>query len=493
MQIITQKLEKTLLIIKLVAHHELSLKTGLMLLGFRQNPFSQMTESTLKRRMKMISFTLTMMICGGGLIAQTPCSTDCNGTNTFVGNNAGAVTTGTSNTFVGNSSGSNNTSGGGNTYVGASAGLFNNTGASNSYFGASAGTSNNTGSNNSFFGNSAGFTNRASNNSFFGASAGTANTTGTSNSFFGREAGNSNVTGESNSFFGDQSGSSNTTGNFNTFFGTSTGTTNTTGTSNSFFGRDAGRSNLAGSSNSFFGIASGFSNTNGTANSFFGRESGFMNTQGTSNSFFGNLSGRLTVAGTDNSFFGSNAGRNNINGSRNLAIGAGSGPTASNPDANNRLYIDINLGNSGNDNPLIYGEFDNDFVRINGTFEVTAGLTNPSSILFKERLTTVTPSLVLDKINDLDIVEWSYKHDPEVRHIGPIAEEFYEAFGLGTGSDNISTIDADGVSLIAIQALSEQLTQQEENHREEMDQKDLEIATLQERLVRIEALLLKME
>ena len=170
-------------------------------------------------------------------------------------------------------------------------------------------------------------------------------------------------------------------------------------------------------------------------------------------------------------------------------------------DSNNRLYIDVIVDNfDGNDNPLIYGEFDNDFVRINGTFEVTAGLTNPSSIKLKDQFAAVSSAFVLDKINELDIAEWSYKHDPEVRHIGPTAESFYEAFGLGTGGDNISTIDADGVSLIAIQALTQEIADQKEQLvqkdqeikelKERFTEKDQEINDLQDRLDRIELLLL---
>ena len=151
------------------------------------------------------------------------------------------------------------------------------------------------------------------------------------------------------------------------------------------------------------------------------------------------------------------------------------------------------MSDDGNDNPLIYGEFDNDFVRINGTFEVTAGLTNPSSVKLKDRFSTVAPTLILEKINALDIAEWSYKRDPAVRHIGPTAESFYEAFGLGTGGDNISTIDADGLSLVAIQALTAELTKKDQeikNLTEDSVLKAQRIGELEDRLARIESLLI---
>ena len=334
---------------------------------------------------------------------------------------------------------------------------------------------------NTSFGNSAGenITSRFSDNSFFGFSSGR-NTTGQNNSFFGSPSGSNNMTGFNNSFFGASSGRDNTTGSSNSFFGEFSGLQNTTGSSNSFFGASSAFDNTTGRSNSFFGVFSGFRNTTGSQNSFFGQNSGGANTTGINNSFFGRDSGRNNTTGSRNSFFGEEAGVQITSGSLNVIIGSGAGPTSANDTISNRLYIDVNDAfNPGNDDPLIYGEFDNDFVRINGTFEVTAGLTNPSSIKLKDRFAAVAPMLVLDKINELDISEWSYKSDPEVRHIGPTAESFYEAFGLGTGGNNISTIDADGVSLIAIQALTQ-----------ELKKKDQEIDELKERLNRIEQLLL---
>jgi len=284
--------------------------------------------------------------------------------------------------------------------------------------------------------------------------------------------------GVDNTFVGSAAGLSNTTGSDNTFVGRNSGEGNTTGVSNSFFGQASGQKNTTGGNNSFFGSYSGLNNTTGVSNSFFGAFSGLENTTGARNTYFGQDSGQGNTTGISNSFFGQSAGDKNLSGSYNIAIGRGAGPTATNAGMDHRLYIDVDPSSTsaGNDDPLIYGEFDNDFVRINGTFEVTAGLTNPSS--------------VLDKINQLDISEWSYKHDPEVRHIGPTAESFYEAFGLGTGGDNISTIDADGVSLVAIQALTDQVAMQREELDEKDIEKDQEIKNLEERLLRIEQLLL---
>jgi len=61
----------------------------------------------------------------------------------------------------------------------------------------------------------------------------------------------------------------------------------------------------------------------------------------------------------------------------------------------------------------------------------------------------------------LSITEWSYKTISDVRHIGPVAQDFYAAFGVGGDDKGISTVDADGVALAAIQGLNEKLGEKE--------------------------------
>ena len=43
--------------------------------------------------------------------------------------------------------------------------------------------------------------------------------------------------------------------------------------------------------------------------------------------------------------------------------------------------------------------------------------------------------------------------DQSIRHVGPTAQDFRAAFGLGENETTINTIDPDGISLKAIQAL----------------------------------------
>jgi hypothetical protein len=70
----------------------------------------------------------------------------------------------------------------------------------------------------------------------------------------------------------------------------------------------------------------------------------------------------------------------------------------------------------------------------------------------------VDPARILAGVSDLPIRTWAYAgDDPTVRHLGPTAQDFHAAFGLGDDDTTITTVDADGVALAAIQGLNEKL------------------------------------
>jgi hypothetical protein len=65
---------------------------------------------------------------------------------------------------------------------------------------------------------------------------------------------------------------------------------------------------------------------------------------------------------------------------------------------------------------------------------------------------------VLRRLVALPITSWRYRKDgPEVRHIGPMAQDFHAAFGLWNSDTMIFPLDASGVSMAAIQALHARL------------------------------------
>ena len=119
------------------------------------------------------------------------------------------------------------------------------------------------------------------------------------------------------------------------------------GTSNTFYGISAGPS-TAGDNDAatFVGAYAGFSNTTGNMNTFLGRDAGLINTAGNRNVFLG--------------------------------YGAGLNETGS-----NKLYIDNCFGGVCT-SPLIYGEFDNHLLKINGVVNVAANGVAKSQLHFSQ-------------------------------------------------------------------------------------------------------------
>ncbi|MBI5935383.1 MAG: tail fiber domain-containing protein [Chloroflexi bacterium] len=89
------------------------------------------------------------------------------------------------------------------------------------------------------------------------------------------------------------------------------------------------------------------------------------------------------------------------------------------------------------------------------TGSVTATAFNPSSDRhIKENFGKVNRSSVLDRLARIPISTWNFIGDNGTVHMGPMAQDFYAAFGLGTDDKHISTVDADGVAFAAIQELN---------------------------------------
>ncbi len=108
-----------------------------------------------------------------------------------------------------------------------------------------------------------------------------------------------------------------------------------------------------------------------------------------------------------------------------------------------------------------------------------------SDVNAKTNLASVDTKAVLDKLAMLPIKSWSYRAQSSVRHIGPTAQEFFAAFGMGEDERHISTVDADGVSLAAIQALYVAFKE----NQQQLQAKNLEIAEIAGRLKRLERIL----
>jgi hypothetical protein len=92
---------------------------------------------------------------------------------------------------------------------------------------------------------------------------------------------------------------------------------------------------------------------------------------------------------------------------------------------------------------------------------------NASDGRLKENYKVIDNQQVLVKLAGIPITEWNYNaEDDRIRHIGPIAQDFYAAFQLGDRETAIGTIDADGVALAAIQGLYDRVIELEGENAE---------------------------
>jgi hypothetical protein len=104
----------------------------------------------------------------------------------------------------------------------------------------------------------------------------------------------------------------------------------------------------------------------------------------------------------------------------------------------------------------------------------------------KENFVAVDGEDVLARLRNVPISIWNYKsQNANVRHIGPMAQDFAAAFRVGDDDKHISTIDPDGVALAGVKALDARTTSQESR----IETLENENAELRQRLDRLEKLL----
>jgi hypothetical protein len=96
---------------------------------------------------------------------------------------------------------------------------------------------------------------------------------------------------------------------------------------------------------------------------------------------------------------------------------------------------------------------------------------------------------ILERVAALPLSTWEYKAEAgNVRHLGPMAQDFHAAFGLGDSDTRISTVDADGVSLAAIQGLHSIVEEQQQIIDEQQQQLDAQQAQLDAMQAQLDAL-----
>ena len=109
-------------------------------------------------------------------------------------------------------------------------------------------------------------------------------------------------------------------------------------------------------------------------------------------------------------------------------------------------------------------------------------LTEGSSRDLKTGFAPLDAREALDRVSALPISLWSYKREGVgVRHLGPMAEDFYAAFGLGVNDKHVAPGDQASVAMLALQGL-----------HQVVQEKDREITDLKGRLETLERLVSEM-
>ncbi len=343
-------------------------------------------------------------------------------------------------------------------------------------------------------------------NLFLGVGAGASNLAGqgVDNTFSGSHAGYNNTSGSANTFSGYYAGYGNTSGTFNTFYGWRAGYFNTTGQLNTFYGTDAGYRNTTGSANTFYGQDAGWNTSSGNNNTISGSGAGNQNTTGNDNTIYGFVAGYSNTIGHDNSFYGYGAGTNNTTGNSNVYI-ANPGP----PSGNESNTIRIGQQGSGN--------LEQNTAYIAGIYGATSAGGIPVYINSSGQLGTMTSSLRFkeqvhnmgDSTNGLmklRPVTFFYKPEydkgPRTLQYGLIAEEVADIYPDLVAYDDDGqpyTVRYQYITTMLLNEVQKQYHRAEKQseviatQQREIDslkqQLQLQNATLQQRLSRLERMI----
>ena len=127
---------------------------------------------------------------------------------------------------------------------------------------------------------------------------------------------------------------------------------------------------------------------------------------------------------------------------------------------------------------------DNSGLRVNGTF------VSSSDRNVKAGFQPVDAKVILEKVAALPVTRWHYTNDAATTHLGPVAQDFYEAFNIGPDDKHIAVVDEGGVALAAIQGLDQKVEIGSQNSEVRMQKLETENADLKSRLEALEKIVL---
>jgi hypothetical protein len=103
----------------------------------------------------------------------------------------------------------------------------------------------------------------------------------------------------------------------------------------------------------------------------------------------------------------------------------------------------------------------------------------------KEAIRAISPLDVLGKVLALPLSTWQFKGSSQ-RHLSPMAQDFWAAFGLGEDDRHVSSSDLSGVALAAVQGLDSKLAGAMGTLAAAAEAKDAVIAAQQDKISSLE-------
>jgi len=396
-------------------------------------------------------------------------SSTTQGSNAAIGYQALYSSTGGGNSAIGYQALYGNT-GGGNNAIGSGA-LYDNTGADNQAMGTGA-LANNGGADNIAIGQvSLGGHNTGSGNIALGVSSLSVNTLGSDNTAVGANTLSANIGGMENCAFGRNGLAHNTSGNYNSATGWSSMQSITSGSYNVANGWSALVNNDVGYDNTVNGGFTLTYNLHGSGNVADGYGALYYNTLSW-NTAVGDSAGWNDTYGTYNTYVGYQTYKG---GSGNPSNASAIGYTAEVCQSNSMTFGNTNVTTWDFGTCSPYGSSSVMTVNLQGgNFAYMSSAGNwytTSDRNQKKNFTVINKKEILDKIVALPVTQWNYKWDlASVKHIGPMAQDFYKAFQLSGDSLHITSIDEAGIALAAIQALNEKLETENAALKAQIDQ-----------------------
>jgi len=128
----------------------------------------------------------------------------------------------------------------------------------------------------------------------------------------------------------------------------------------------------------------------------------------------------------------------------------------------------------------------------NGNAVLAGTLTELSDVNAKTAINDIDVDQILKLVSELPVTKWEYKDALGEAHIGPMAQDFYAAFGLGASDTGISTIDSAGVALAAIQALNKKLITQNQSLQQRVHVLEKQYQRMEQQQVQIQTVLATM-